>query len=216
MIAASVVATLSAVALLTLSGDAAQAGTEAADRGLEHATGPIQIRGPVIATRGEVDVDGNDVIDLSGSDIEAIVTLKMVIDADFASGIDLTPPYTADDTGIDPDFSTSQLQTVISLITEQFNVTSSSWTVTFPGDDDGDSVLEKGERAEITIWLHPLDTVNGWYDLGIDNSDPYVDSAGDALIERGRFAIRINPRESSETSFEYVLPIELTSTLLLE
>lgn len=216
MIAATVVATVSAVALMTMGADAAQAGTQAANRGLSEATGSIQLRGPVIATRGNIDIDGNDVIDLSGSDIQAIATLKLLISADMANGIDLTPPYTVDDTAVDPDFSSTQIGTVISVITEGFNVPSSAWSVTFPGDDNGDLFLDRGERAEITVWLHPLDVSNGWYDLGTGASDPYVDSSAQALIARGQVTLRITPDAAPETAIERTMPIELTSTVLLD
>lgn len=216
MIAATVVATLSSVALLSLSGDSAQAGALASNRGVDHATGPVQLHGPIIATRGDVDVDGNNIIDLSGSDIQAVATLKMILTADLASGIDLTPPYTTDSTGIDPDFSTSQIGTVVSVTTENYGISSAAWSVTFPGDDDGDDVLEKGERAEMTVWLFPEDLANDWFDLGSGVSDPYIDSSGEALVARGQVTLRITPDEAPETSINRTLPIELTSSILLE
>ena len=216
MVAASVVATMSAVALLTLGGDAAQAGTDTANRGLASATGAIQVRGPVIASRGDIDVDGNDIIDLAGADIQAIVSLNMLIESDLAGDIDLTPPYTVDDTGVDPDFSTTSANTVISVQTDEFSVTGAAWTVTFPGDDDGDSILDKGERAELTVWLHQLDVANGWYDPGTDSSDPFIDTTAEALVGRGQFTLRITPNGAPETALEFVLPIELTETTLLQ
>jgi hypothetical protein len=76
------------------------------------------LRGPVIAMHGSIDIDGNDVIDLSGSDIQAVASLKLLISADLASGIVLMPPYTSDDTQVDPAFSTSQNRRVISIITK--------------------------------------------------------------------------------------------------
>ena len=216
MVAATVVATVSAVALLTLGTDAAQAGAQAADRGLAEATGPIHLRGPVIAVRGDIDIDGNDVIDLGGSDIRAVASMKLVISADLASGIDLTPPYTVDDTLTDPDFSTTQIGTVVSIITEEFNVPSSAWSVTFPGEDNGDFFLDPGERAELTIWLHALDVANGWYDLGSGISDPFADSSTEALVARGQVTVRITPDQAPETALERTLPIELTTTMLLD
>lgn len=216
MIAATIVATVSSVALLTLSGDSAQAGGDAANRGIEHAASALQVRGPVIATRGDVDVDGNDVIDLAGSDIQAVTSLTIILTADLASGIDLTPPYTVNSTGIDPDLSTSDIATVVSVTTDNIGISSAAWSVTFPGDDDGDSFLEKGERAEITVWLMPEDLANGWFDLGSGNSDPYMDSSGEALIERGQLTLRITTDKAPETSITHTMPIELTSSMLLE
>jgi archaellin len=216
MIAATVVATISAVGLMTLSGDAAQAGVQAADRGLNEATGSVELRGPVIATTGNIDIDGNNVIDLAGNDIEAVASLKLLISADLAAGIDLTPPYTIDDTSIDPDFVTDQNRTVVSVITDGFNVPSAAWSVSFPGDDDGDLVLERGERAEVTIWLHTLDVANGWYDLGAGVADPYVDTEAQALVAKGRFTVRITADEAPETAIQRTLPIELTPSIVLD
>lgn len=216
MVAATIVATVSSVALLTLSGDSAQAGSDSANRGIEHAVGAVQVRGPVIATRGDVDVDGNNVIELSGSDIQAVASLTIILTADLANGIDLTPPYTIDSTGIDPDFSTSQIATVVSVTTENVGISSAAWSVTFPGDDDGDNILEKGERAEITVWLLPEDLANGWFDLGSGVSDPYMDSSGEALIERGQLTVRITTDNAPDTSITRSMPIELTSSMLLE
>lgn len=216
MIAATIVATVSAISLLSLSEDSAEAGAQAANRGLSHAVGPVQVQGPVIATRGDVDVDGNNIIDLTGSDIQAVATLKMILTADLAFGIDLTPPYTADTTGTDPDFSTTQIGTVISVITENFSAASAAWTIVFPGTDDGDNILENSERAEITIWLFPQDLANGWFDLGAGASDPYIDSAGDALIARDQVTVRITPDRVPETSLTRTMPLELTASILLE
>lgn len=216
MVAAMVVVSISTVALLSLSSDAAQAGTATADRGLDSATGPLQLQGPVIATRGDIDIDGNDVIDLSGSDIQAVVALRFVLTADFADSTDLTPTYTVDQSGTDPDFSTDQNATVISVISEGFNASSSAWSVTFPGSDDGDLFLDRGERAEVTLWLHPLDVANGWYDLGSGASDPFVDSASEALMARGQVTVRITPDGAPETVVERTMPVELSSTILLD
>lgn len=216
MIAATIVATVSAVALLTMGNDAAQAGAEAADQGLSEATGSVQLRGPVIATRGDIDIDGNGAIDLTGSDMQAISQVKFIISGDLAAGIDLTPPYTLDDTGSDPDFFTSQTHTVISVITEHTNIPASAWTVNFLGNDDGDFILERGERAEVTVWLHSRDTGNGWYELGTGTTDPFIDSADSALIARGPVTIRITPDEAPETAIQRIMPIELTETIFLD
>ena len=55
------------------------------------------------AERGDVDMDGNGTIDLSGADRQAIVKATVVLTIETGASIDLTPPYVADDTLIDPD-----------------------------------------------------------------------------------------------------------------
>ncbi len=216
MVASMVVATIATAALLTLGSDTAEAGEQASERGFERAVGPMHLRGPIVATRGDVDVDGNDAIDLSGSDIQAVAELQLILTADLAGGIDLTPPYTADSTGFDPDLSTSQIGTVISVSTDNFSTSSAAWTVAFPGEDDGDNILEKGERAELTIWLLNEDVANGWYDLGAGESDPFIDDSGDALTTRDLLTIRISPDGAPDTTFVRTTPLELTESILLE
>ena len=216
MVAAMVIATVTTAAMLTLGNDAAQAGAQVSDNGVNGATGSVQLRGPVIATRGNVDVDSNDVIDLTGSDIQAVAKVTLLLTADLANGIDLTPPYTVDDTGTDPDFSTGQNPTVISVVTEDFSAPSAAWSVTFPGTDNGDYILDNGERAELTVWLLPLDVANDWYDLGNGASDPYMDSAGEALVSKGQLTLRITSSRGAETVIQRTLPIELTTVMLLD
>jgi archaellin len=216
MVAAMVVATVTTAAMLTLGNDAAQAGAEVSDDGVNAATGSLQLRGPVTAIRGSVDVDANDVIDLAGSDIQAVTKLTMLLTADMANGIDLTPPYTADDTGTDPDFYGSQNSTVISVVTENFSAPAAAWSVTFPGSDDGDFILENGERAELTVWLLPLDVANRWYDLGSGSSDSYVDASSEALVGKDQLTLRITSSRGAETVIQRTLPIELTPVILLD
>ncbi len=216
MIAATIVATISTIALLSLSGDAAQAGTQAANRGLDHAVGPVRLSGPVVATRGDIDLNADNVIDLSGVDIQAVSTLQLLLSGDLFGDIDLTPPYTADGTGTDPDFSTSQTATVVTVTTEDFSASSAAWTVTFPGTDDGDNILEHGEKAEMTVWLYTKDMANGWFDLGSGSSDPFVDSSSESPVARDRITVRITSDDAPETSVTFVMPIELTSSMLLQ
>jgi hypothetical protein len=88
--------------------------------------------------------------------------------------------------------------------------------VTYPGEDNGDCFLDVGERAGITVCLHPLNVANGWYDLGSGASDPYVDSSIEALIARGQITLRITQYEAPDTVIERTMLIELTSTVLLD
>jgi hypothetical protein len=163
-----------------------------------------------------VDVDANDVIDLTGSDIQAVAKISLMLTADLAGGIDLTPPYTIENTGVDPDFSSSQNSTVITVVTENFSSPSAAWSVAFPGTDNGDFILDNGERAELTIWLLPLDVANGWYDLGADTSDPYADTADEALQAKGQLTLRITSSRGAETVLQRTLPVELTSVIFLD
>lgn len=216
MVAAMIVVTIAIVGMLNLSGASAASGEQAANNGLSQATGAATLHGPVIAIRGDIDVDGDDSINLAGSDTQAITKIKFVLAAELANGIDLTPPSTVDETGIDPDTSGLTSATTVSITTGEVSLTETAWSVEFVGDNDGDNFLETGERAELTVWIHQNDLANSLFDLGAGVSDEFIDVEGDLLIARGLFTIRVIPRNAPATTITRTLPIELTSTILLD
>lgn len=68
--------------------------------------------------------------------------------------IDLTPPYTADDSGLDPDFDSAAVPaTVLSYADENQRLPDVPWSISFIGNNNGDLLMEDGEKAEITVWL---------------------------------------------------------------
>jgi hypothetical protein len=133
-----------------------------------------------------------------------------------SGGIDLTPPYVTDDTGVDPDANSGEQKTFISVTTKSFSAPSAAWTVSFPGTDDGDNFLDDGEKAEITVWLHPYDWTNALYDLGSGSSDAFVDASSELLLDSGHVTIRIVPPNAPATIITRNLPLELTSRMVLE
>ena len=215
MVAATIIATISMAAVINLTYSSADSTGTIVNAGVDQAAGPATLRGPLIAERGDVDIDGNGSIDLGGNDLQAIVRLRMVLVVENGEPLDLTAPYTTDDTGVDPDFSSSAVATVFTVATERFSASSAVWTVAFPGTDDGDSLLEPGERAEVIVWLHPLDTANGYYDLGAGTSDAYIDAAADLLVAMGAVTIRIVGSDGASGAVIRTMPLELTETVLL-
>ncbi|MCZ6538427.1 MAG: hypothetical protein O6922_01205 [Chloroflexi bacterium] len=210
------VAVLGAVALLSSSFFVTDSGERVINDGIAGAASQMMARTSVIADSGEVDVDGNDTILLSGVDELAVAKLKFVVELTADGLIDLTPPNTVDDTQTDPDSSGLSQRTYIKISWDEFTTSSAQWTVVFMGDSNGDYFLEKGERAEITVWLHQYDGVNVLYDLGAGASDGYVDTATELLQQLDRFAIEVIVGGSSSLVLERTLPIELGTSDLLD
>ena len=72
--------------------------------------------------------------------------------------LDLTPPYTADDSALDPDFDALAVPaTIISYADEDQRKGDVPWSVRFIGNNNGDLLMEDGEKAEITVWLMDRD-----------------------------------------------------------
>jgi hypothetical protein len=169
-----------------------------------------------VTANGEIDVDGNDTILLSGIDELAVAKLKFMVEVTTDALVDLTPPNTVDDKQTDPDSSGLSPRTFISISWDEFTTNSAQCTVVFMGDSNGDYLLEKGERAEITIWLHQYDGTNVLYDLGAGTSDGFVHTATELLQQRGFFVIEIIVGGSTSLVLGRTLPLELGTSDLLD
>ena len=169
-----------------------------------------------VTANGEIDVDGNDTILLSGIDELAVAKLKFMVEVTTDALVDLTPPNTVDDKQTDPDSSGLSPRTFISISWDEFTTNSAQCTVVFMGDSNGDYLLEKGERAEITIWLHQYDGTNVLYDLGAGTSDGFAHTATELLQQRGFFVIEIIVGGSTSLVLGRTLPLELGTSDLLD
>ena len=169
-----------------------------------------------VTANGEIDVDGNDTILLSGIDELAVAKLKFMVEVTTDALVDLTPPNTVDDKQTDPDSSGLSPRTFISISWDEFTTNSAQCTVVFMGDSNGDYLLEKGERAEITIWLHQYDGTSVLYDLGAGTSDGFAHTATELLQQRGFFVIEIIVGGSTSLVLGRTLPLELGTSDLLD
>jgi archaellin len=215
-IAGFIVAVLGTMALLGSSFFVTESGKQIINSGIAGSASQLTARTGVVAVRGEIDVDGNNTILLSGVDELAVVKLKFIVEVTTDAFVDLTPPNTVDDTQTDPDSSVLSPRTFISISWDEFATNTAQWTVIFVGDSNRDYLLEKGERAEITIWLHQYDGTNVLYDLGAGSSDGYVDTATELLQQRDSFAIEIIVGGSSSLVLGRTLPLELGTSDLLD
>lgn len=210
MIAFVVVASVFAMTTLQTGLFAAAQGQETAYAGLDHATGSLQLRGSVRAIRGDVDVDANDTIDLGGVDDQAVAKVIFTVTGAIGSSLtDLTPPFTTNGAGVDPDASGLEDRTSITINTDTMLINDAAWTVTFPGSDNGDFFLDDDEKAELTVWLHSYDNANALYDLGAGTGDPYVDAAADLIGAGQDFTIKLHPAKGSTLTIQRAAPVVL-------
>ena len=210
MIAFVVVASVFAMTTLQVGLFSASQGKEVAYAGLDNATGSLHLRGSVRAIRGDVDVDGNDTIDLGGADEQAVAKIVFTVNSAIGSSLtDLTPPYTTNGAGVDPDASGLTSRTSITLLTDNLLINDLVWTVTFPGADNGDYFLDNGEKAELTVWLHPYDNVNSLYDLGSGSGDSYLDAASDLIGAGEEFTLQLRPVKGVTLNIQRNLPVVL-------
>jgi flagellin FlaB len=170
-------------------------------------------------TRSRIRQNGS-VFAFSGNETNTPAVYKVVfIVSNSLAGepLDLTPPYTADDTGLDPDFDALAVPaTIISYSDENQRLGDVPWTVAFIGNNNGDLLLEDGEKAEVTVWL--LDKVTA-----VADSDPSsvafmddntgngggaggITAAGVLIGKSTRFVIEMTPQFGAALTIQRSVP----------
>ncbi len=140
--------------------------------------------------------------------------------------VDLTPPYSADDSNTDPDIdNAANSATIIAYADEDQRFSDLAWSQTFIGNNNGDNLLEDGEKAEITVWL--MDRLNG-VTVDSNSSIAYIDgnsangggatgvSSTDVLVTKStRFVIELTPQLGSPLTIQRSIPPGLRNVMNL-
>ena len=215
LIAFVVVASVFAFTVLSTGIFASERSKETIFAGLQEAKSSLEPRGSVIAFRGDI------------ASTDTIYKLSLVVSNAIAGEpIDLTPPYDTDDTGTDPDIvSGAEYKTVISYTdTNQF-LSDVPWTVSFIGNDNGDNLLEVGEKAEITVWLlqreyavsDPSDPDGASYYSGLDaNGAAGMQSTNTILTVNDQFTVELKPPSGAVLTVQRIAPARLDAVMDLK
>ena len=140
--------------------------------------------------------------------------------------VDLTAPYSADDSGTDPDIVVgANTATIISYADENQRLSDVAWSQTFIGTNNGDDLLEDGEKAEITVWL--MDRITG-VAVTANDSIAYTDgnsanggsakglTATDSLIVKStRFVLELTPQLGAPLTVQRAIPPGLRNVMNL-
>ena len=205
LIAFVVVASVFAFTVLSTGVFSAERVRETIFAGLEEAKSTLRPSGSVIAFRGYV-----------GS-TEAIFKFSLVVESiDGADPIDLTPPYTADGSGTDPDSSVTTNRTTIVYIDDNQILQNVPWTIDFLGGGS-DNFLDSGEKAEIQVWL--LNRTTGTT-ITSNSSVNYMSSggltsSGTLLTPNDRFTVEIQAPTGAVLTVRRNLPPVLDTVINL-
>lgn len=205
MIAFVVVAAVFAFTILSTGVFSSERAKETIFAGLRQAKSTMRPSGSVIAFRGYV-----------GS-TAAVFKFSLVVSAfDDSEPIDLTPPYTADGAGTDPDSSVTTNRMTIVYIDDNQILQDVPWTINFLGDGS-DNMLDAGEQAEIQIWL--LNRTTGTT-ITSNSSVNYMasgglTSSGTLLTPNDRFTVEIQPPDGAVLTIRRSLPAALDTVMNL-
>jgi flagellin FlaB len=206
LIAFVVVASVFAFTVLSTGVFATERSKETIFAGLEQAKSSLRPSGSVIAFKGFV-----------GS-TEAIFKFSMVVESvNGAEPIDLTAPYSADGSGTDPDVVGTSNRTSIVYVDDNQIIQDVPWSVSFMGNDNGDNMLDEGEKAEIVVWLLNRTTAT---DVTSNSSVNYMSSggltsSGTLLTPNDQFTVEVQPADGSVLTIRRTLPAALDTVVNL-
>ena len=217
LIAFVVVASVFAFTVLSTGIFASERSKETVFSGLEEAKISIEPRGSVIAYKGNED------------DTDTIYKVSFVVsNAVAGEPVDLTPPYDTDGAASDPDIvANAEYKTVVSYIDQNQYLNDVPWSVSWVGNSNSDSLLEEGEKAEVTVWLMRRDFddeatdptaaggVDYWAAADTNGAVGWLD--GDTLLSANdQFTIEIKPESGAVLTVQRTAPSRLDTIMDLK
>ncbi|WP_342824014.1 archaellin/type IV pilin N-terminal domain-containing protein [Candidatus Lucifugimonas marina] len=213
LIAFVVVASVFAFTVLSTGIFASERSKETVFSGLEEAKSSIEPRGSVIAYKA------------NNAGTNTIYKVSWVVsNAVAGEPVDLTPPYLEGEDATDPDIdSGAEYKTVISYTDINQHLADVPWTVSWVGNNNGDSLLEAGEKAEITAWLLERDTTvavtdanAAGYWVADANGGHGILSSGTLIGTNDQFTLEMAPESGAVLTIQRTAPSRLDTIMDLK
>jgi flagellin FlaB len=214
LIAFVVVASVFAFTVLSTGIFASERSKETVFAGLEEAKSSIEPRGSVIAYKGKV-----------GSTETVYKVVFVVSNAVAGEPVDLTAPYSINGAATDPDIvSNAEYKTVVSYTDKNQYLSDVPWSLDWVGNANSDSLLEEGEKAEITVWLLERitgtaitadDGVGTYYTTDANGSTGITDS-GTLIGTNDQFTIEMKPESGAVLTIQRTAPSRLDTVMDLK
>lgn len=204
LIAFVVVAAVLAYTVLSAGLFSTEKSKEAVYSGLQKVQGVISVRGGVNGLRDTLNSAG------TGSLGRIDVTI-----AECSNGgqADLTPAYTIDPNSgalIKSNPGANRLQ--ISFLDQNVSVDDCAWTVVWIGNNNGNKILDYGEKAVISIWLHAFDGTT-WGPANTEGA-PFL---GENYVDTGHtFKLELKPDGGATLSLQRTTPDFLFDVVSLD
>jgi archaeal flagellin FlaB len=194
LIAFVVVASVFAYTVLSSGLFATEKSKEAIFSALEGVEGTLEIRGSIIGYKDTLNAAGNG----------SLGRIDLTLTQYSQNGkVDLTPAFTIDTgTGALTHSNPGANRLQISFVDKYTTISDCAWTVNYIGKNNGDIILDYGEKAVISVWLHTFDGTI-WGPTGGENSHflgtNYLDTYH-------KFNLEVKPANGATLIFERTTP----------
>ncbi len=196
LIAFVVVAAVFAYTVLSAGLFATQKSQEAVYNGLSETQSTLELRGSVVAYNSTLNeaVPGTP----PGNSVGKV---EFTVSSNGSDKIDLTPAYVI--TGGGPSANGTTLNRLqIAFNDNAVTIPNCVWTVAFIGKNNSDFILDQGEKAVITVWLHPYTTADDWSPG--DTADGYI--GADNVDTYHTFTLEVKPTTGATLAIERTTP----------
>jgi len=215
LIAFVVVASVFAFTILSADVFSSEANKQTIHAGLKETRTRLSQQGSAFAFAGK-----------QGS-TDAVYKIVFIVSNSLAGEpVDLTAPYSENGAATDPDIVPgANTATIISYADEKQRLSDVAWSQTFIGTNNGDDLLEDGEKAEITVWL--MDRITGTA-ITANDSIAYTDgnsanggsasglTSSDSLVVKStRFVIELTPQLGAPLTVQRSIPPGLRNVMNL-
>ncbi len=184
LIAFVVVASVFAYSILSAGIFSSEKAQEAIGVGLDTTTSAMAITGKIVAK----DTDGDKDVD------EILFSLVSVLGQE--SNVDLAVTTDTDGDGLLSDEADKVHTTVVSYFDRDDTIADITWTKQALGKNDGDDILEAGEKFQITVLLKGLPTSNN-------------------LVAYDSFTIELKPPSGGAIVFSKTIPAVTSNVMTL-
>jgi flagellin FlaB len=207
LIAFVVVASVFAFTVLSTGIFASERSKETVYAGIQEAQASIEPRGSIVAYKATLPDSTSTVYKVTFTVSNAIA----------GQPVDLTPDYSSDNSGTDPDVSSgAESVTVISYSDKNQHLSDVPWSITWLGNNDSDDLLEDNEKAEITVWL--LSRNNAVSSINSASSTVYsafggMASGATVMGSNTEFTIEMKPPTGAVLNLQRTLPAQLDTVI---
>jgi archaeal flagellin FlaB len=216
LIAFVVVAAVFAYTVLSAGLFSTQKSQEAVYAGLKETQGTLEILGGVVGYKDSLNTSGG------GSIGRIDFTIALATDG---TSVDLTPSFDYDNSTSDGDGATYLTQTGVGLNRLQiaFNdqdttLSDVAWTATFIGKNNVDTMLDPGEKAIVSVWLHCQTGAGTWTNVmaGTGTADEIAETqshfiGSDFVDTYHTFTLEVKPTSGATLTIQRTTPAFLDS-----
>jgi archaeal flagellin FlaB len=211
LIAFVVVAAVFAYTVLSAGLFSTQKSQEAVYAGLKETQGTLELLGGAVAYKDSLNPS---FAGTPGSIGRVDFTVALATDG---TSIDLTSAYSFNGTLLSGGVAgANRLQ--IAFNDQDTQISDCAWTATFIGKQNNDTMLDPGEKAVISVWLHAQTGANTWinYIAGNDTAGgPYADHfiGTDYVDTYHTFTLEVKPTSGATLTIQRTTPAYLDAVI---